>query len=61
MKLPKNICGRILRYNLAPKNADGVMLNKIDIVEKSGAIKAKDYAKEFKHRLSRLLRLLLLE
>ncbi|THV72545.1 hypothetical protein D6D28_03891 [Aureobasidium pullulans] len=52
MKLPKDIRGRILRYNLAPKNADGVLLNKIDIVEKSGAIKAKDYAKEFKHRLA---------
>ncbi|THV70534.1 Piwi-domain-containing protein [Aureobasidium pullulans] len=52
MKLPKDIRGRILRNNLTPEHGDRVMVNKINIVEKSGAIKAQEYAKEFKHRLA---------
>ncbi|THW55946.1 hypothetical protein D6D19_10659, partial [Aureobasidium pullulans] len=41
-----------VRNNLTPEHGDRVMVNKIDVVEKSGAIKAKEYAKEFKHRLA---------
>ncbi|THW00561.1 hypothetical protein D6D27_00283 [Aureobasidium pullulans] len=55
MKLPKDIRGRILSNNLTPEHGDRGMVNKIDIVEKSGAIKAtKEYAKEFKHNLPSL-------
>ncbi|CAC9887732.1 unnamed protein product, partial [Aureobasidium pullulans] len=51
IKLPKDIYGRPLRYNLPPKHGDRGLISKIDIVEKAGAIKAtKEYAREFKHR-----------
>ncbi|THW10063.1 hypothetical protein D6D23_10613, partial [Aureobasidium pullulans] len=51
IKLPKDIRGRPLRYNLPPKHRDRGLISKINIVEKASAIKAtKEYAREFKHR-----------
>ncbi|THX66264.1 hypothetical protein D6D04_10886, partial [Aureobasidium pullulans] len=53
IKLPKDIRGRPLRYNLTPERGDRGLISKINIVEKAGTIKAtKEYAREFKHRLA---------
>ncbi|THZ04372.1 hypothetical protein D6C91_10560, partial [Aureobasidium pullulans] len=53
IKLPKDIRGRPLRYNLPPKHGDRGLISKVNIIEKAGTIKAtKEYAREFKHRLA---------
>ncbi|CAD0058453.1 unnamed protein product, partial [Aureobasidium pullulans] len=53
IKLPKDIYGRPLRYNLPPKHRDRGLISKVNIIEKAGTIKAtKEYAREFKHRLT---------
>ncbi|THY11311.1 hypothetical protein D6D00_10593, partial [Aureobasidium pullulans] len=53
IKLPKDIRSRPLRYNLPPKYRDRGLISKINIIEKASTIKAtKEYAREFKHRLT---------
>ncbi|CAD0052047.1 unnamed protein product, partial [Aureobasidium pullulans] len=46
IKLPKDIYGRPLRYNLPPKHRDRGLISKVNIIEKAGTIKAtKEYAR----------------